>query len=311
MNKHDAADVVNTPALPTATPVVILPPGAIEDPVQHGAQRVICMDAGGLRPALTWSPALVMRDSDTVLKVQATLVPTGGHGHEQAMVSAIPSPDLDIVPLLSERLCAIEGVVRPTVALLQSIQSPALRRLMSDVFSRNEVFWDYWQAPASLSHHHAYPGGLASHCLDMAIDLPIRLSPPERDLALVGCFLHDIGKVITYDEQGGLTDKAQVLGHELLSLDVLWQPLKTLEAQWPDTAYVLRQLVTGVWKLRRDRHQELMAVTTVINTLDRLSAERDRRRHARAGSTPWAPREWTDPCYDGKSEATSIADVPF
>ena len=73
----------------------------------------------------------------------------------------------------------------------------------------------FCRAPAGVRNHHAYLGGLLEHVVTM-LDAADRLAPlyPEldRDLLLMGVFLHDIGKVreLTYDRAFGYTDEGQL-----------------------------------------------------------------------------------------------------
>ena len=46
----------------------------------------------------------------------------------------------------------------------------SLRRFVSRALTRKEVLTRYWTSPASRQDHHAYPGGLAEHSLE--IELP-------------------------------------------------------------------------------------------------------------------------------------------
>src|SRR3546814_7913564 len=74
--------------------------------------------------------------------------------------------------------------------------------------------------PASAKHHHARPGGLAVHSLEVAEDLAghIGLSDTERDLGVAGALLHDIGKVWSYTPDMFPNSANLAMGHELIGL---------------------------------------------------------------------------------------------
>jgi 7,8-dihydroneopterin 2',3'-cyclic phosphate phosphodiesterase len=66
-------------------------------------------------------------------------------------------------------------------------------------------------SPASIRHHHNYPGGFVEHTLAMT-DLSLALCDivenvyqcaVDRDLVLCGALLHDIFKPVTYAEDNG------------------------------------------------------------------------------------------------------------
>ena len=66
--------------------------------------------------------------------------------------------------------------------------------------------------------HHAYVGGLLEHAVTM-MDVADKLLPlypgVDRDLLLMGVFLHDAGKVreLTYGRAFGYSDEGQLVGH--------------------------------------------------------------------------------------------------
>jgi 3'-5' exoribonuclease len=74
--------------------------------------------------------------------------------------------------------------------------------------------------------HHAYVGGLLEHVVTL-LEGADRIAPlyPEldRDLLLMGVFLHDIGKVreLTFDRAFAYTDEGQLVGHIVLGVEML------------------------------------------------------------------------------------------
>ena len=82
------------------------------------------------------------------------------------------------------------------------------------------------RAPAGVRNHHAYIGGLLEHVVNM-LEVADRIAPlyPEvdRDVLLMGVFLHDIGKVreLVYDRAFGYSDEGQLLGHMDIGVEML------------------------------------------------------------------------------------------
>jgi 3'-5' exoribonuclease len=74
------------------------------------------------------------------------------------------------------------------------------------------------QAPAAKSMHHAYLGGLLEHTLSL-LHLADRITPlyPKinRDLVMMGLFLHDLGKTreLSYEKSFSYTDRGELIGH--------------------------------------------------------------------------------------------------
>ena len=91
--------------------------------------------------------------------------------------------------------------------LLATIHNPHLRRLLSAVFADGSATWpDYRDAPAGKRYHHAYRHGLLEHSLTVAQAVSaISATFPgiDRDVAVTGALLHDIGKLDAYEVDAG------------------------------------------------------------------------------------------------------------
>lgn len=190
-----------------------------------------------------------------------------------ALVHWQPLDALRVFDLLPDDCCPIPGIVTQTCDLIRSIDSQPLRRLMAAVLRMPDVHAGYWSAPASLSHHHALPGGLAQHSLEVAVaTASVRgLDVWQRDLVMTHALLHDIGKVWAYAE-GRLTDEARRLGHEALGYRALIPALASLEAMDPSSHEALDALLSGAWK-RTCRHPAA-ALGEIVRAMDRFSAAR-------------------------------------
>jgi 3'-5' exoribonuclease len=86
--------------------------------------------------------------------------------------------------------------------LLATIQEPHLRILLERVFGEGSELWaGYRVAPAAKYYHQAYRHGLLEHCLGVAQAVSaISATFPgiDRDVAVTGALLHDIGKLEAY-----------------------------------------------------------------------------------------------------------------
>ena len=91
-------------------------------------------------------------------------------------------------------------------ALLRTVQNAHLRRLLRTVFGDESPLWRrYRDAPAAKRYHQAYRHGLLEHSLTVAQAVSA-LSPIfsgiDRDLAVTGALLHDVGKLDAYEIEG-------------------------------------------------------------------------------------------------------------
>lgn len=84
---------------------------------------------------------------------------------------------------------------------IKKVENAHLQRLLSSFFSDEEFVDKFKQAPASISIHANWIGGLLEHTLNVTsiCDFLMRRYPKlDKDLLLSGAILHDIGKVVEY-----------------------------------------------------------------------------------------------------------------
>jgi 3'-5' exoribonuclease len=81
------------------------------------------------------------------------------------------------------------------------VQDPHLRRLLDRIFGPGTETWEvYREAPAAKYYHQAYRHGLLEHCLSVAqaVGAVAPTFGVDRDVAVTGALLHDIGKLEAY-----------------------------------------------------------------------------------------------------------------
>jgi 3'-5' exoribonuclease len=103
--------------------------------------------------------------------------------------------------------------------LVATIHNPHLRRLLSAVLGDGSPTWSrFREAPAAKHYHQAYRHGLLEHSLTVAqaVSATSVIFPGiDRDLAVTGALLHDIGKLDAYGLDGEtvtMTDQGRLLG---------------------------------------------------------------------------------------------------
>lgn len=101
--------------------------------------------------------------------------------------------------------------------LVDSLRPPVREVVRATLESEIERFASW---PAAELLHHAWLGGLLEHSLEVAhlCEVIVRVIPgPDRDLAVAGALLHDIGKLDTYEvgTTFGATDDGRLYGHIL------------------------------------------------------------------------------------------------
>lgn len=110
--------------------------------------------------------------------------------------------------------------------ILLKVGNMHLRALVECFLMDEEFVAGFCKVPAGVRNHHAYIGGLLEHVVTL-LDGAERLCPlyPEldRDLLLMGVFLHDIGKVreLGFERSFVYTDEGQLIGHIVIGVEML------------------------------------------------------------------------------------------
>ena len=104
------------------------------------------------------------------------------------------------------------------VTVLDSIAHPGLKALAKAYLDDKALMDAFRQCPAAKSMHHAYLGGLLEHTLTL-LHLADRVCPlypaVNRDIVLMGLFLHDLGKTreLVWDRSFNYSDRGELIGH--------------------------------------------------------------------------------------------------
>ena len=103
--------------------------------------------------------------------------------------------------------------------LLETVQSAQLRELLDLFFGEGSEMWARFRdAPAAKVYHQAYRHGLLEHTLSVAqaVSAAANFFPGiDRDVAVAGALLHDIGKTEAYNDDPlaiDLTDLGRLQG---------------------------------------------------------------------------------------------------
>ena len=238
-----------------------------------GPARAVLTDGRYVQEVTSWSLPWELEVSTRVHMGAATLIGIGPDDNDEVLlVDWKPDHNLDVLSLVPGYFCPIKGTVAQIRELIASIEEPALRNFVMDVFQIKEVFRYFWTCPASIANHHADAGGLAVHSLEVATAVAQlrNLKPTDLCIAIVYALFHDIGKIWSY-ENGTLTAEAAELGHEHIGLERLLPALQRLRRTWPEDGLVLHGLLAGGGF--RDDKRRGRAIGKVVRSLDAFSAE--------------------------------------
>ena len=134
--------------------------------------------------------------------------------------------------------------------LIATVQSPHLRALLESFFGEGSPEWERWRsAPAAKHYHQAYRHGLLEHCLSVAQGvsaLSATFPGIDRDVAVTGALLHDIGKIEAYADEGGaieMTDAGKLQGEIPLGYYMVRRRIEEMPGFPPDAAQAVLHII--------------------------------------------------------------------
>jgi 3'-5' exoribonuclease len=134
--------------------------------------------------------------------------------------------------------------------LIATIQQPMLRSLLERLIGDGADGWAaYRDAPAAKYYHQAYRHGLLEHSLTVgqAVSAISATFPGiDRDVAVTGALLHDIGKLDAYTAQEAtidLTDDGRLQGEIALGYYRVRREIEEIEGFPPQLAKALLHII--------------------------------------------------------------------
>jgi 3'-5' exoribonuclease len=186
--------------------------------------RLILCDSGGSAEAVAWEDA----EQLYALAAPGTAVEVGGIFEQSERWGAkikLSSLDeaspgsydpADLAPESEVSFPELEGKLRQ---LLETVQEPQLRGLLERFFGERSKIWARFRdAPAAKVYHQAYRHGLLEHTVSVAqaVSAAANFFPGiDREVAVAGALLHDIGKTVAYNDDPlaiDLTDAGRLQG---------------------------------------------------------------------------------------------------
>jgi 3'-5' exoribonuclease len=134
--------------------------------------------------------------------------------------------------------------------LNSTIQNASLSALLARFFGEGTESWErFRQAPAAKYYHQAYSGGLLEHTLSVAqgVSAAAAFFPGiDRDTAVTGALLHDIGKTDAYNDDPlaiDLTDAGRLQAEIPLGYYKVRREIEEIEGFDPDLAQAVLHIV--------------------------------------------------------------------
>jgi 3'-5' exoribonuclease len=167
--------------------------------------RLVVGDRSAHLPGVMWEPS-AEADSGPVLRVVGRVTQHPRYGR-QVIVSELRASDpdeADLRLLLPGPAEPLGDLARRLDGTIESVEDAWLRTLLGGLIGpAGELRERFVSATAAKYNHHAYPGGLLEHTLQVTAATAVvgaLYRGVDRDLAVAGALLHDIGKLDAYDD---------------------------------------------------------------------------------------------------------------
>jgi 3'-5' exoribonuclease len=173
-------------------------------------------------------------ERDDVVQVRARVKIYNGQ-KELTLEQVIPAAerDYDLGDFLPHTKCDVEQLYGDLRAAIAAMKNPALKRLLSSVVDDPTIAPKLKRAPAAMTMHHAFIGGLLEHMVSLiGLGRAVAAHYPEldADLLLAGIVLHDIGKIdeLRYARGISYSTEGRLLGHIMIGVSLVREKIRAI-----------------------------------------------------------------------------------
>lgn len=163
-------------------------------------------------------------------------------------IERVDKKDVNIEDYLPTSPIPISKLWDEAKQLLNSVSNPDLKKLIYKIYDDKALVEAIKRSPAAKEIHHNYVGGLLFHSLSMmkiANFLASHYDFLNRDLLILGAFIHDIGKTkeLSVEQFFEYTDEGKLLGHIVIGDRILSELISRVDGFPQDLAYELRHIL--------------------------------------------------------------------
>jgi 3'-5' exoribonuclease len=199
-------------------------------------------DASGVVRAKLWDCDRHALDFEVEDIVAVDGVVEDYQGTRQIRVRKISrcSPDeVDLLDYLPRSRRDPEEMYAALLDRLRRVPEGPLRMLLLTIMEDPSIAEKYKRAPAAMSYHHAFLGGLLEHVLSL-VQLGDQVCDHyeflRRDLLLAGLVLHDVGKIeeLSFSRGFRYSTRGQLLGHISIGLEIVQEKMRQIPGFPPE-----------------------------------------------------------------------------
>jgi 3'-5' exoribonuclease len=166
-------------------------------------------------------------ENDDVIQVEGSVESFRGAPQLKIKkISLLPIEDINLLDYLPRTKRDPEEMFATLLGRVRKIAPGPLQTLLLSVLEDPALAAKYKLAPAAMSYHHAFLGGLLEHVLSL-VTLGDQVADHypwlRRDLIVAGLVLHDLGKLEELSFAGGFrySTRGQLIGHISMGLEMV------------------------------------------------------------------------------------------
>jgi 3'-5' exoribonuclease len=264
-------------------------------------------DRTGSIPAKMWDnfEALAKTfECDDVVRIRGRVKLYNG-SKELTLEQIVPvvEQEYELGDFLPHTECDVERLYADLGAAIAAMKNPWLQRLLVSVVDDPEIAPRLKRAPAAMTMHHAYIGGLLEHLVSLVgLAKAVSAHYPEldADLLLAGVVLHDIGKTeeLRYTRGIDYSDRGRLLGHITIGAAMAREKMKAIAGFPPQLAVLVEHLILshhGTYEFGSPalpQVPEAVALNFIDDIDSKMAGMRRTLEQASAGASenPWTDR---------------------
>ncbi len=158
-------------------------------------------------------------------------------------IRPLKKDDVDLSRFLPHTRFNVETMWNRMLEILRTVENPHVLKVVKAFVTDEKIIAGFKKAPAAITNHHAYIGGLLEHTVGL-LELANRIfgdgksvnslfPDVSRDLILAGLLMHDIGKIteLDYDTSFSYSTSGQLIGHITQAAIWLDRKIAAIEAE--------------------------------------------------------------------------------
>jgi 3'-5' exoribonuclease len=217
--------------------------------------RLVLADRTGTVPAVAWDAVEASFDAAepggvVVVRGRHSIHSQYGNQIKLESVRRADPDEWDPEAVVEGPRAAPDQLETELRELVATVQRRELRELLDRFFGAGSSSWErFREAPAAKYYHQAYSGGLLEHTVSVAqgVSAAAVLFPGiDRDVAVTGALLHDIGKTEAYNEDPlaiDLTDAGRLQSEIPLGYYRVRREIEEVEGFDPELAQAVLHII--------------------------------------------------------------------